>query len=73
MATIVEEKLHTDRIHDRDLLGVGNEKNVTLEEIDELRRLSPEELVLEKKLRRKMDLRIMPLVVLIYLMNYIDR
>lgn len=35
--------------------------------------LSPEELVHEKKLRRKIDLLIMPLVVLVYLMNYIDR
>ncbi|PGH18015.1 hypothetical protein AJ80_04636 [Polytolypa hystricis UAMH7299] len=36
-------------------------------------KLSPEELVLEKKLRRKVDLRIMPVVITVYLMNYIDR
>lgn len=35
--------------------------------------LTPEELEVEKKLRRKIDLLIMPLVVLVYLMNYIDR
>lgn len=35
--------------------------------------LTPEELEVEKKLRRKIDMRIMPLVVLVYLMNYIDR
>ncbi|KAL4885731.1 major facilitator superfamily domain-containing protein [Aspergillus karnatakaensis] len=35
--------------------------------------LSPEELVLEKKLRRRIDCVIMPMVILVYLMNYIDR
>jgi hypothetical protein len=35
--------------------------------------LSPEELVLEKKLRRRIDSVIMPMVILVYLMNYIDR
>ncbi|OJJ54592.1 hypothetical protein ASPSYDRAFT_160454 [Aspergillus sydowii CBS 593.65] len=35
--------------------------------------LSPEELEVEKKLRRRIDAIIMPLVILVYLMNYIDR
>lgn len=35
--------------------------------------LNEEEQDIEKRLRRKLDLLIMPLVVLIYLMNYIDR
>lgn len=35
--------------------------------------LTAEEKVLEKKLVRKLDRRIMPLVILVYLMNYIDR
>lgn len=35
--------------------------------------LSAEELEIEKKLRRKIDLRIMPVLITIYLMNYIDR
>ena len=35
--------------------------------------LTPEEQVLEKKLRRRIDMLIMPLVILVYLMNYIDR
>lgn len=35
--------------------------------------LTPEELVLEKKLRRRIDLLIMPLIIVVYLMNYIDR
>ena len=35
--------------------------------------LSDEELEIENRLRRKIDIRIMPLVILVYLMNYIDR
>lgn len=35
--------------------------------------LTPAEKELEKKLRRRIDLLIMPLVILVYLMNYIDR
>ncbi|KAL4963988.1 putative MFS transporter [Aspergillus stella-maris] len=43
------------------------------EEMAHLNSLSPEELVIEKKLRRRVDAIIMPLVILVYLMNYIDR
>lgn len=35
--------------------------------------LTPEELVLEKKLVRRIDMMIMPLIIVVYLMNYIDR
>ena len=35
--------------------------------------LTEDELVIEKKLRRKIDALIMPCVILVYLMNYIDR
>jgi hypothetical protein len=35
--------------------------------------LSAEELEIEKKLLKKIDFRIMPVVITIYLMNYIDR
>ncbi|ODM22581.1 hypothetical protein SI65_00170 [Aspergillus cristatus] len=35
--------------------------------------LTPEELALEKKLVRRIDILIMPLIILVYLMNYIDR
>jgi hypothetical protein len=35
--------------------------------------LTEEELIIAKKLKRKIDIRIMPLVILVYLMNYIDR
>jgi hypothetical protein len=35
--------------------------------------LSEEEKIIERKLRRRIDFVIMPLVILVYLMNYIDR
>lgn len=35
--------------------------------------LTPEERVLEKQLLRRIDLMIMPLIIVVYLMNYIDR
>lgn len=35
--------------------------------------LTPEEKILEKKLVRRIDLMIMPLIIVVYLMNYIDR
>jgi sugar phosphate permease len=35
--------------------------------------LTPEEKIIEKKLRRKIDSLVMPMVVTVYLMNYIDR
>ncbi|KAL4998933.1 major facilitator superfamily domain-containing protein [Aspergillus recurvatus] len=43
------------------------------EEVGHIATLSPEELVIERKLRRRIDSIIMPLVILVYLMNYIDR
>ena len=59
--TILDEKAYTQ--HEEYVETVPNEANV----------LTPEELEVEKKLRRKIDFLIMPLVVLVYLMNYIDR
>jgi hypothetical protein len=43
------------------------------EEVTHFTTLTEEELVIEQKLRRKIDLRIMPVVISVYLMNYIDR
>jgi hypothetical protein len=56
---------------DRD--AMGEKADLSHEEIIHLAQLSPEEKVIEKKLRRKIDMLIMPLVILVYLMNYIDR
>jgi len=62
--------LHSEDVHDHDILGG---KNISREEAMHFGELSADELVAEKKLRRKIDLLIMPLVILVYLMNYIDR
>jgi len=61
---------HHEVLHDGDIIG---EKHIDAEQAMHLRQLSPDELVAEKKLRRKIDQRIMPVVVTVYLLNYIDR
>lgn len=66
-----KELAHKEYIHDKDILGAGNIGGVPTYEALHYGSLSQEELDDEKKLRRKIDLTIMPLVVLIYLMNYI--
>ncbi|KAH0189412.1 MFS general substrate transporter, partial [Aureobasidium melanogenum] len=59
--TILDEKAYAQ--HEEFVESVPNEANI----------LTPDELEVEKKLRRKIDFLIMPLVILVYLMNYIDR
>ncbi|KAK6440620.1 hypothetical protein LTR95_003152 [Oleoguttula sp. CCFEE 5521] len=60
---------HKEVLHDHDVLG----KDVTREQAMHFGALTEEELVIEKKLRRKIDALVMPIVVSVYLMNYIDR
>ena len=63
---------HVDKVvHDHEVLG--DKVTMTRDEVMHFGALTPEELEIEKKLRRKIDMRIMPMVVLVYLMNYIDR
>lgn len=39
-----------------------------------IRHLSPEELLaLEKQMRRRIDIRLMPMLILMYILNYMDR
>ncbi|KAK0784837.1 hypothetical protein LTR48_001955 [Friedmanniomyces endolithicus] len=54
-------------MHDHDIA------RVTTQDARHHAQLTEEELVVEKKLRRKIDSLIMPLVIMVYLMNYIDR
>ncbi|KAL1855042.1 hypothetical protein Plec18167_004507 [Paecilomyces lecythidis] len=55
-------------------IGAMEEKTeVSHEEVMDLSQLTPDERILEKKLRRRIDSLIMPLIILVYLMNYIDR
>lgn len=54
--------------------AMGEKAQMTHEEvITHLGQLTEEEKVVEKKLRRRIDTLIMPLVALVYLLNYIDR
>lgn len=59
---------HEEVLHDHDVAG-----KTTREDAIHVSQLTEEELIVEKKLRRKIDTLIMPLVILVYLMNYIDR
>ncbi|ETN41509.1 uncharacterized protein HMPREF1541_03445 [Cyphellophora europaea CBS 101466] len=52
---------------------LGEKADISHEEAMHFGVLTPEELVTEKRLRRKIDSLIMPMVVAVYLMNYIDR
>lgn len=68
-----KELAHKEYVHDKDILGAGNLSHAATYEALHFGALSEEELEDEKRLRRKIDFVIMPLVVLIYLMNYIGR
>ena len=52
---------------------VREKTSVSHEEVVHLAQLTTEEKVLEANLRRRIDSLIMPLIILVYLMNYIDR
>lgn len=60
-----------DFLHDHDVLG--GKTSISHEEAMHFGQLTEDEIGIEKKLVRKIDWRIMPLVILVYLMNYIDR
>lgn len=67
-----EKPGHVDRVVlDHDVLG--DKIAISHEDAMHFGELTPEEREIEKKLRRKIDMRIMPMIVLVYLMNYIDR
>jgi hypothetical protein len=53
--------------------AMGEKAQMSHDEVVRLAQLSPEDQELEKKLRLRIDLLVMPLVILVYLMNYIDR
>jgi hypothetical protein len=52
---------------------LGEKAEMSHEEVIQLAQLTEDEKRVEKKLRRRIDSLIMPLVILVYLMNYIDR
>lgn len=59
---------HNEVVSDKEIVGEQAKESAM-----HLTGLSAEELVLEKQLRRKLDSIIIPTVLVIYLMNYIDR
>jgi hypothetical protein len=63
-----ETNAHAEALTDNEIVGEKSRENAM-----HFGELSAEELMHEKKLRRKIDSVIMPMVVLVYLMNYIDR
>lgn len=65
-ANEIERRASDGELHDKDLVGEKAKADA-----EHYGHLSEEELVLEKKLRRKIDMVIMPTVILVYLMNYI--
>jgi hypothetical protein len=58
-------------ITDHDI--IGEKAQVSDEEVFLLQQLTPEEKDTEKKLRRRIDFLIMSLVIIVYMLNYIDR
>jgi len=62
-------------IPDHKSVDEGHVSNVVIRELPPLLRdLSPEELdACEKRLRRKIDLRLLQTLIIIYIMNYLDR
>jgi hypothetical protein len=78
MASLPDDKIDAKHIDDRDSpTGSGVEVRTqtrTLEAPEWIRDLSPEERInIEGKLKRKIDLRLLPMVILMYIMNYLDR
>lgn len=70
MVDKIDDASTTEHIQEHEVI---TDEEVVADVAQHLRLLTPEERVIEKKLRRKIDIRIMPLCILIYLMNYIDR
>lgn len=57
----------------RDHDAMAEKAEMSHEEIAHLAELTPEEKILEKRLRTRIDSLILPFVITVYLMNYIDR
>lgn len=69
MSAKIEDGPRAEHVADREAVSTQDGDISRLS----LHQLTAEELAVEKKLRWRIDLRIMPLTVLVYLMNYIDR
>lgn len=66
--------LETEDVGKDGLPAVAIQSTRKFEAPEFIRNMSPEErLAVEAKLKRKIDLRLMPMIVLMYIMNYLDR
>jgi hypothetical protein len=61
----------TEVVTDKELMA--EKGDIAHEEVFHLSQLTEEEKQIERKLRIRIDSLIMPMVILVYLMNYIDR
>ena len=70
MGDKIDDVPTAEHVQDHEIFA---DEKAAAETAEHLRKLTPEEEAIAKKLKRKIDVLVMPLVVLIYLMNYIDR
>ena len=72
-----EHPQHVDHAHDHDTKAapaIALDGERTFQAPEWIRNLTPEERhSVEAKLKRKLDTRLMPMIVLMYIMNYLDR
>lgn len=66
------EQKHADQVvSDQEILAGKDDAGLGI--TGDIQNIHEDEKILEKQLLRKIDLLIMPLIVVIYLMNFIDR
>lgn len=66
------EQKHADQVvSDQEILAGKDDAGLGI--TGDIQNIPEDEKILEKQLLRKIDLLIMPLIVVIYLMNFIDR
>lgn len=80
MAFAGHQNNHTPGLGEKDEYDVSRVEDASLAQArtfqapDLVRKMSPEErFVAEAKLKRKIDLRLLPMVILMYILNYLDR
>jgi hypothetical protein len=73
-STGIDDKLTTERISDHYERNDGSPSSSKMEPPPLVRNMSAEyRAATELKLKRKIDLRLMPMIILMYIMNYLDR
>jgi hypothetical protein len=74
MAANLDSKVTADRISDDVVPGTERPSKLRLEPPPLVAAMSQEQrITAEAKMRRKIDMRLMPMIILMYIMNYLDR